>query len=247
MHSSEGLAMPVNTNGVRIESLSDLNTLGEAVELQKTVWGYSDIDAESRALLVIASRFIGQVLGAFDDRKLIGLALAFYAMERGEVHLHSHRVGVLPDYQNSGVGRMLKLAQRKDALARGIGTVQWSFDPMQQRNAHFNLMKLGGVARRYIPNLYGTTSSPLHGGLPTDRLLIEWELESPRVEQVLRGERPPAQGEVARITFLDAGAHSKSVIQQVLREEMMQKLEQGYTVTGFEQTTNGAAYLLETR
>jgi predicted GNAT superfamily acetyltransferase len=166
-------------------------------------------------------------------------------MEHGEVHLHSHRVGVLPDYQNSGIGRMLKLAQRKDALARGIGTVQWSFDPMQQRNAHFNLMKLGGVARHYIPNLYGTTSSPLHGGLPTDRLLIEWELESPRVEQVLRGERPLVQGEVARITFLDAATHSKSVIQQALREEMMQKLEQGYTVTGFEQTTNGAAYLLE--
>ncbi len=232
---------------IRIQPLAELERLDEAVALQRTIWGYSDLDVESRALLVIASRFAGQLIGAFDEKNLIGIALAFCAIPRGEVRLHSHRVGVLPEYQNRGIGRMLKLAQREDALARGIKVIQWTFDPLQQRNAYFNIEKLGGVAREYISNLYGITSSPLHGGLPTDRLLIEWELESPRVLSVLNGEKPARSGEIIRIAVPDFTTHKDAGLQRQLREQLTEMLGMGFAVTGFEKTTGRAFYLLEKR
>ena len=87
-------------------------------------------------------------------------------------------LGVLPEYRNAGVGRMLKLEQRDDALARGIELVEWTFDPLEFKNAYFNMERLGAVVRRYVPNQYGTTSSHLHGGLPTDRCVAEWYVDA---------------------------------------------------------------------
>jgi predicted GNAT superfamily acetyltransferase len=188
---------------------------------------------------------VGQLIGAFDDEKLIGIALSFYAAPGGQLRLHSHRVGVLPEYQNRGIGRMLKLAQRRDALVRGIKVIQWTFDPLQQRNAHFNIAKLGGVARQYIANLYGTTSSPLHGGLPTDRLLVEWDLESPRVIRILDGEKPALSGEISRVSVPDMTVRKDAGLQRRLRERLIEMLALGYAVTGFEKTAEGAFYLLE--
>ena len=94
---------------INIQPLADLDHLDEAVALQRAIWGYTDIDIESRALLVIASRFAGQLLGAFDEDKLIGIALAFFTASGSELRLHSHRVGVLSEYQNKGIGKLLKL------------------------------------------------------------------------------------------------------------------------------------------
>src|SRR5437660_8147959 len=88
--------------------------------------------------------------------------------------------GVASDYRDRGVGRLLKLFQREEALGRGIRLIQWTFDPLELRNAHFNLNRLGAISRRYLANLYGTTTSPLHRGLATDRLLVEWRLDSSR-------------------------------------------------------------------
>ena len=83
-------------------------------------------------------------------------------------------LGVLPDYRDAGVGRMLKLAQREDALARGIPLIEWSFDPFEAKNAYFNLERLGAIVRSYVPNMYGIRTSPLDGDLPTDRCIAEW-------------------------------------------------------------------------
>jgi predicted GNAT superfamily acetyltransferase len=230
---------------INIQPLADLEHLDEVVALQRTIWGYSDLDVESRALLVIASRFAGQLLGAFDEGKLIGIALAFFTASDGQLRLHSHRVGVLADYQNRGIGRMLKLVQREDALGRGIKVIQWTFDPLQRRNAYFNMEKLGGIARRYIPNLYGITSSPLHGGLPTDRLLIEWDLESPRVLQILKGNKSAPAAEAIRIAVPDFSQHKDPELQLELRNRLVEKLSCGYAVTGFEKSLDPAFYLLE--
>ena len=92
-------------------------------------------------------------------------------------------VGVLAEYRDRGVGRLLKLAQREDALARQINRIEWTFDPLQLKNASFNIARLGAIVRHYIPNLYGRTSSPLHAGLPTDRLVAEWWVRSSRVKE----------------------------------------------------------------
>jgi predicted GNAT superfamily acetyltransferase len=140
---------------------------------------------------------------------------------------------------------LLKLAQRDDALGRGIKVVQWSFDPLPWRNAYFNIEKLGGIARRYIPNLYGITSSPLHGGLPTDRLLIEWDLESPRVVQILSGEKPARSAETIRIAVPDFSKHKDAGLQLELRGGLVEKLRSGYAITGFEKSLDCAFYQLE--
>ena len=81
--------------------------------------------------------------------------------------------------------------QRDDALARGIQLIEWTFDPMELKNAFFNIERLGAIVRRYAENQYGITASPLHGGLPTDRCYAEWWIDSPRVRAVLAGQPDP--------------------------------------------------------
>jgi predicted GNAT superfamily acetyltransferase len=94
-------------------------------------------------------------------------------------------LAVLPEYRNARLGRRLKLAQREDALARGFDRMEWTFDPLEIKNARLNIARLGAIARRYIPDFYGPSTSPLQGGLPTDRLVAEWWLRSERVRRTL--------------------------------------------------------------
>src|SRR5208283_1493115 len=103
----------------------------------------------------------------------------------------SHMLAVKETLRNRGVGREMKLFQREIAMNEGYGRIEWTFDPLEIKNAYFNLEKLGAVARQYVVNQYGITTSPLQGGLPSDRLVAEWWLRSERVEQTLRtGKRP---------------------------------------------------------
>lgn len=236
---------------VTIRPLRSHDELDAAVALQGVVWGYSALDTDSRALLTVASRFSGQTLGAFDagdaetgaPERLIGFALAFASLPFGR--LHSHRVGVHPDYQNHGIGRQLKLAQREDALAHGVEVVQWTFDPLQQRNAYFNLVRLGAVARQYIPNLYGITTSPLHGGLPTDRLLVEWNLNSERVRRVLAGERPGHGPETRELRLPLPARRSDRDSQAALRDDFLRHFSEGYVASGFREVEDTHSYILE--
>lgn len=235
---------PVAPPTVRIEPLFRLRDFDAAVELERTIWGYRDLDIDSRAILIIASRFIGQIFGAYDADRLVGMALAFYPDK--PACLHSHRVGVLPEYQNQGIGYRLKLAQRDEALTRGISTIQWTFDPLQSRNAYFNISRLGGIARTYIPNLYGETSSPLHAGLPTDRILIEWLLEDPRVVETLRGRKRAPQPDAVRIELPPPEGRKDSGEQQRVREAFQECFSRGYALTGFVSDQGRDTYLLET-
>jgi predicted GNAT superfamily acetyltransferase len=238
------VSKPVVSPTVRIEPLIHPEDFDAALELERTIWGYRDIDVDSRAILIIASRFIGQIFGACDGDRLIGMALAFYADK--PACLHSHRVGILPEYQNQGIGYRLKLAQRDDALLRGVRTIQWTFDPMQSRNAYFNISRLGGLARTYISNLYGGTSSPLHAGLPTDRLLIEWQLESPRVVEVLDGRKPAPQAGAVRIEMPPRERRADVGEQHRMREAFQEWFSRGYALTGFVSDQGRDTYLLET-
>jgi predicted GNAT superfamily acetyltransferase len=142
-------------------------------------------------LFVVAAHTGGQVLGAFDGERLVGYTLALAGVREGGIpYLHSHMTGVQHAYRDRGVGRMLKLFQRDEALSRDIRLIRWTFDPLEFRNAFFNLNRLGAICRKYLPNLYGMTTSPLHRGLPTDRLLAEWQLDSPRVAVAAAGLAP---------------------------------------------------------
>ena len=161
------------------------------VELQREIWGEADLEIEPVTMFVVASLTGGQVLGAFDGEKMVGYTLAVMGLRQGAAYLHSHQTGVSAAYRDRGVGKMLKLFQRDEALGRGIRLVEWTFDPLEIKNAHFNLNRLGAICRRYIPNLYGVTTSPLHRGIETDRLVAEWWLDSRRViAELLKETRP---------------------------------------------------------
>lgn len=177
---------------IHIRSFTELEQFDECVALEEAVWGYDPADMIPRRVFLLASRIGGQVLGAFDtdapNARPVGFAMALPGYRNGHPYLHSHMVGVLPDHRNRGIARALKLAQRDDALARGIDLMEWTFDPLEIKNAHLNIAKLGAIVRRYKRNFYGPSSSPLQGGLPTDRIYAEWWLRSNRVERALRND-----------------------------------------------------------
>ena len=175
-------------NGIRIQSLTRLEEFDRCVVLQLEVWGYSDGDVIPRRVFVVAHRIGGQIIGAFLNNMLVGFAMSLPGFRDGKPYFHSHMLAVMPEHRNLGIGRNLKLAQRDDAIARVIDLIEWTFDPLEIRNAHLNVGRLGAIVRRYQPDFYGPSSSPLQGGLPTDRLYAEWWLRSERVTSMLRGE-----------------------------------------------------------
>jgi predicted GNAT superfamily acetyltransferase len=176
------------TPEIHIEPLTELEQFDRCVELQNTVWSYDISAMMTQKVFLLASQIGGQVLGAFDGETLVGYAMSLPGVRNGHAYLHSHHLAVLPEWQNYGVGRRLKLAQRDDALARGFELMEWTFDPLEIKNAYLNFAKLGAITRRYRRNFYGPSNSPLHGGLPTDRIYAEWWLKSDRVTRVLGGK-----------------------------------------------------------
>ena len=184
-------AQPVSKD-ILIRRCHGVEEMRACVELQKDVWGFSDLDLVPLRMFVVADKVGGQVIGAFDESQLVGFAMSVPGIRGGHSYLHSHMLAVHPEYQNEGLGRRIKFFQRDDALARGIQLIEWTFDPLEIKNAKLNIEKLGAISRRYTVNQYGITSSPLQGGLPTDRLIAEWWLRSKRVETLLAtGAHPP--------------------------------------------------------
>ncbi len=250
---------PGNAAGIAVRALHTLPEFDRCVELQKLVWGGEDLEVVPNTIFVVTHHTGGQVLGAFDSaaEQMIGFTLAFPAFHRRQRYLHSHMTAVLPAYQNRGVGRQLKLFQREEALQRGIRLVEWTFDPLEIRNAYFNLVRLGAIVRRLIPNCYGVTTSPLHRGLPTDRLVAEWWLDSRRVRQtVVRGSVPMPEGRRARRLvrirvpgnfnqLVTQDAARACAVQEKIREEFQHWFENGYAVIGLHRHEEGADYLLE--
>lgn len=246
--------------GVEVRHLNTLDEFNRCVELEKLVWGGEDLEIVPNTIFVVTHHTGGQVLGAFDPAAggtMIGFTLAFPAFHGRQRFLHSHMTAVLPAYQNRGVGRQLKLFQRQDALRRGIRLVEWTFDPLELRNAYFNIVRLGAIVRRLIPNCYGVTTSPLHRGLPTDRLVAEWWLDSPRVRRAaakgsIAAPSGRAKKKIVRIrvaaNFNDLRARDPvgaEAAQRRIREEFLDWFARGYVVTGFDRDEEGAEYLLE--
>jgi predicted GNAT superfamily acetyltransferase len=177
---------------VRVRRASSRADYDACVLLQKAVWGLADIEVTSAIQLLATVHAGGLLLLAETEAGApVGFSYAFPALRGGLPHLHSDMLAVLPEYQNRRVGLRLKWAQREEALSRGLGLITWTFDPMQARNAHLNLRRLGAVATEFLPDFYGVTTSTLHHGMRTDRLLVQWELNTPRVKERLREGEPP--------------------------------------------------------
>jgi predicted GNAT superfamily acetyltransferase len=237
---------------IEIARLSTQPEFRNAVELQRTIWGFADIELLPVRLFVVASKIGGQVLGAFDREQMIGFCLAIPGLKPGaKGYLHSHMLGVLPEYNNRGAGRLLKLAQREDALERRIDLIEWTFDPLEIKNAYFNIEKLGAIIRRYVPNQYGTTSSFLHGGLPTDRCTAEWWIDSDRAHAAVNGRPVNRPAVEATIEIPNAIAELRQTdpkqareIQKAVGERFQKLFDMGLAVIGFDRSETAGSYLL---
>ena len=178
----------VKKPAIVIRNCKGLEELRACVALQQSVWQFSDADTIPLRMFVVAEKIGGQIIGAFDGKQLVGFSLSLPAVRKGKSYLHSHMLAVSDQHRNAGLGRKMKLFQREDAIARGFDLIEWTFDPLEIKNAYFNIERLGAIVRRYSVNQYGISSSPLQGGLPTDRLIAEWWLQSNRVESLLKDE-----------------------------------------------------------
>jgi predicted GNAT superfamily acetyltransferase len=226
----------------------------ECVQIQREVWQFSDEDLVPMRLFVVATKIGGQVVGAFDGDRMVAFALGIPGTRNGHAYIHSHMLAVRPEYRNAGLGRSVKLFQRQDALAKGIELMEWTFDPLEIKNAYLNIEKLGAIARRYNINQYGTVSSALQGGLPTDRLTAEWWLKSKRVETVLETGAHPAvvteqkievPGEIYVWKANAADRAKAAEVQKRNREQFLRCFHDGLAVLGFERVENGTGrYLL---
>jgi predicted GNAT superfamily acetyltransferase len=237
---------------IEIRALTQHAEYIEAVRLQKLIWGFDEIELLPVRLFVTATKVGGQVFGAFDGPRMIGFCVAIPGIKPGaRGYLHSHMLGVEKEYRDYGVGRMLKLEQRHDAIRRGINLIEWTFDPLETKNAYFNLERLGAIVRRFVLNQYGTTTSRLHGGLPTDRCIAEWWVASPRVEALLSGtaaERPPIAARISVPADIDNTKQTDPSrareIQKRVSDQFLEYFSQGLAATGFERTTEAGVYLL---
>jgi predicted GNAT superfamily acetyltransferase len=247
--------MNASPRSIRIEPLTTVEQFDRCVVLQLEVWGYSDGDVIPRRVFIVARRIGGQVIGAFDGDTQIGFAMSLPGYRDGRPYLHSHMLAVLPQYRNEGIGRRLKLAQRDDAIARGFSLMEWTFDPLEIRNAHLNISRLGAIVRRYQPDFYGPSSSPLQGGLPTDRLYAEWWLRSSRVASILRGEAQTVEI-LERITVPHAIYQWKQDVSQRdfardlqtrNRETLESAFHRGLVVVGYDRDAQGNGSFLLTK
>lgn len=238
----------MTSDSILIRKCQSLADMHGCVELQKAVWGFSDAELVPLRLFVVAEKVGGQVIGAFVRDLMVGFALAVPGFRAGRPYLHSHMLAVSESHRNAGLGRRIKLFQREDALEKGFELIEWTFDPLEIKNAYLNIERLGAVARRYIPNQYGITSSPLQGGLPTDRLVAEWWLRSDRVTSLLNTGSLP-RGEVLQTISVSAeiyqwksSSSSKDralELQSDIRAAFEKAAAAGLSVVGYERDAKG--------
>jgi predicted GNAT superfamily acetyltransferase len=248
---------------ITIRECTTVEEFDQCVRLQREAFGLPDMELSPRRHLIVARSAGGWTLGAFAGGRMVGFVLNQVAVRRAppagaeEVIGYSHMMAVAKDFQNRGVGARLKWAQRERAITEGRRFIRWTWDPVQARNAHFNINRLGVTVRRYAANYYGTDYSTVTGkfgeplGLDSDRLVAEWTLDSPRVEALARGEKPADLGEPAAFVEIppnwgalvreDADAARREL--QRVREEFQRAFDAGLVCAGFERDSTRPRYL----
>jgi predicted GNAT superfamily acetyltransferase len=245
---------------IRIRECTTIEELDQCVSLQREVFGLPEVEISPRRHLIVSRHAGGWTLGAFENgSQLVGFVHHLVAI-RGEDEIigYSHMMAVRKNYQNKGVGARLKWAQRQRALAEGRHFIRWTWEPMQARNAHFNLNRLGVVVREYGQDFYGVdyvtdpaAQSSVGNGLPSDRLIANWELSSPRVIRLAGGEIVPPLPEPATVVEIPADWNS-ALRQDVnaakreqlrVRDEFMQAFSAGLVCASFDRATARPRYL----
>jgi predicted GNAT superfamily acetyltransferase len=250
---------------ILIRACSGHDELEACVQMQIETWGYDDSDIIPRKAFLVAQKIGGQVLGAFDTslpgaapdgtpESMVGFAMSLPGVKTNKIstypqaYLHSHMLAVRARYRDRGLGAQLKLEQRREALSRGIRHMEWTFDPLEIKNAHLNIHKLGAIVRSYYVNFYGVSSSRLQGGLPTDRLVAEWYLDSDRVNGILESQPPVAYEIEERILVPAAiyewkassgGREQALAVQLQNREKFQEAFSKGLAVVSFNRDAEG--------
>ena len=180
-----------NQVAAELRPLAGPDELRACEALQKRAWNFEDIDVVSTPQLAAAQKVGGLVLGAFDaEGRLLGFCYGFLGRYWNRLLHYSQMLAVDPPYRGQGLGLSLKRYQRERALAQGLDCMAWTFDPLEARNAALNLGGLGAVGVEYVVDFYGATTSSLHAGTATDRLMVRWELRAPATMERLRNQRP---------------------------------------------------------
>ncbi len=247
-----GVNLGLPAEELEVRQLTTLEEFSSVVRLQREIWGFEDVELLPRRMFVVASKIGGQLLGAFHGRKMVAFCICIPGLKSGgRAYLHSHMMGVLSPYRNAGLGRLLKLRQRDYALAEGVDLIEWTFDPLELKNAFFNIERLGAIVRRYVQNQYGRTTSHLHGGLPTDRLVPEWWIQSKRVNAVLLSQAAEREEVIERIAvpngiagLRESDPDRAADIQAAIGQQFEEYFAAGLAVTGFERTEQAGTYLL---
>jgi predicted GNAT superfamily acetyltransferase len=243
----------MSEDGIVIRKCSNLDEMAACVALQKEIWNFTDADVVPLRMFVVAGNIGGQVIAAIDEGEIVGFALSVPGARGGHPYLHSQMLGVRATHRNAGLGRRIKLFQREDALDRGFELIEWTFDPLEIKNAYLNIERLGAVARRYTVNQYGLTSSALQGGLPSDRLVAEWWLKSKRVENMLQSVAKPAFETVKAISVpgqiyawreTPATRDRARELQEANRRHFLEAFSAGLTVLGYERDQQGTGRFL---
>lgn len=172
----------VRTSQLTIRALHTFDEFRQVMALESEIWGYDDPeDAVGIPMFVITLKRGGILLGAFDGTRLVAFVYSIAGIKHGRPMQWSHMLGVLPEYRGTGVGRELKIEQRRISMEMGLDLMEWTYNPLQTANAHLNFRRLGVVVEDYVENVYGESSSVLHRGNPTDRFIAQWWMRTPRV------------------------------------------------------------------
>lgn len=226
-----------------IRELDSLAEFKRSEQLQRTVWGVDD-PADNSDLMLAIQHEGGLVAGAFDGDRMLGFIFAFPS---SKPHVqHSHRLAVLPECQGQGLGARMKWYQRSWCLTRGIRTVRWTFDPLRRANASLNISRLGAIASIYHADYYGAMPG-INAGVPSDRIVAEWHLDTDRVrerQEGSNGSTTPAAGTDRRVSIprdigdLLANAREAAMTERLrVRGALTSAFEEGFRIVGFDSTS----------
>jgi predicted GNAT superfamily acetyltransferase len=253
------MEQPSAQNEVEVRDCATIEEFDRCIALQREAFALPDLEITPRRHLIVTRRAGGWTLGAFSGREMVGFVHHMVAVTgEGEVIGYSHMMAVAGAYQNRGVGARLKWAQRARALAEGRRLIKWTWDPMQARNAHFNLNRLGVVVRSYGVNFYGTDyitmprETDTGVSLDSDRLFADWHLNSARVSRLAEGrpvDQTPAPAQTIEIPA-DWAALVRQDPARARREQLRVRAEfqeaftAGLVCAGFQRDEPRPRYLL---
>ncbi|GLC24946.1 hypothetical protein rosag_14590 [Roseisolibacter agri] len=205
----------------------------ECVALQEETWGEGFSERVPASVLLVSQKLGGVVAAAFQGERMVGFVFGMTGPMHGRLVHWSDMLAVRPEARGSGIGERLKRHQRELVRALGVETMHWTFDPLVARNARLNLVRLGARATEYVPNMYGAgTGSPLHGAMPTDRLVVTWDLTRDDAAPRDASEGPTVRIEVPHDVHA-LPPEQRAEWRAVTRAAFLEHLARGYRIVAF--------------